>query len=67
MRFGRWNRQLWHEVQLGWDLAGKGGDLGRGDVEVESDTASVLQASSFPSDAYVATSLNLMFHSLLTK
>ena len=68
VRFGRWNRQLWHEVQLERDLAGKGGDSGRRDVEgKESDTASVLQASSFPSDAYVATNLNLMFHSLLTK
>lgn len=68
MGFGRRNRWLWHEGQLGWDLVAKGGDPGRGDMQgKESDTASVPQACSLHPKIYAAIHLNLKIHSLMTK
>lgn len=68
MRFGRWNRWLWDEGQLGWHLVAKGGDPCRRDMQGKvSDIVSVLQACSLHPKIYVAIHLNLMIHSLMTK
>lgn len=68
VRFGRWNRWLWHEDQLGRDLVANGGDPGRREMhDKDSDTVSVLQVCSLHPKIYDAIHLNLMIHSLMTK